>query len=118
MGGFAGVFPDAGVGGAGGGGVGGVVVEEAGGGVEFGGGADEEGPVETVVFVGAVFVDVEGDVEEGGGDWWWGSLEGMRFGWHFCFVNVWCVRCVSEWFEIGREFAGGTARGDYVTCGF
>ena len=74
MGGFAGVFPDAGGGGGGGGGrggaVGGVVVEEAGGGVEFEGGADEEGPVEAVDFVDAVFVDVEGDVEERGGDWW------------------------------------------------
>lgn len=70
VGGFAGVFPDAGAGGGGGGGgLGGVVVEEAGGGVKFGGGADEEGPMKAFDFVGAVFVDVEGDVEEGGGDW-------------------------------------------------
>lgn len=90
--------------------MGGVVVEEAGGGVEFGGGADEEGPVKAVDFVGAVFVDVEGDVEEGGGDWWWGSLGDMGFGWHFGLLMCGVLDVFLGGLRLGGIF-GGTGRG-------
>lgn len=68
-----------------------VFVALAGGREGFIGGPDEEGPVEGVDFVQAVFVVMEGDVEEGGGGRGWDGRGGFGFGGHF-FVGVWRLR--------------------------